>query len=272
MFTPNTPRILNSFMIDTTDGATDCINSNGNIVFKKSGTAWGTTIPLRQVNQKRGYVKTAYAAGTAKVVTIEITGTPEVGKYYRFGLKKWTGKSGLVVDTPYYDERREYTVTPAAATAASLASALKLAIEAAYDEGRDVVDASVSTATVTLTALNALFDFNIDSPDVAATIAVGTPYVKPAGAYDEVYAINKGAVSGGTYDRHSYRIFVDTPAAGLQGQNQREEVQLIVFVKLGITNKSALDTQIAAVNGGTNLDDTTATTLKASVAEYVGIV
>lgn len=272
MFTPELPRIYGSAMIDTTDGATDCIVSNGNIVFKKSGTAVGIPIPLRQINQKRGYVKTAYAAGTAKIMTIQITGTPVVGQYYRFGLKKFTGKTGLILDNPLYDERKDYTVTPAAATAASLASALYTAIHTAYGNGSEVVDASNSTDTDTLTAANALFDFSIDSPDIAATIAVGTPYVKPAGAYDEVYLINKSAVSGGTYERHSYRIFVDTPSVGILGQNRQEEVQFIFFVKMGITNKAALDTQIGVVNDGTNLDSTTAATLKASVAEYTGIV
>jgi len=241
------PRIRDTYVFNTTNGASDVAVANGAITF---GT-WGRKILFNELNREsKPYVKIPYTAGTPKVMTIKITGTVSTTFTYRFVLRLWQNAAAgqLINPDVRYNQEVNILVTASSATASALAAALNTEINRRYNDGSLPISSTNSTDTNTLTASNALFNFTIESPDIAATITETTAWVEPSGSYDEVVKINPKAQPGGTYDKHIFRSIVQIP--GFAGQSiANQEVCDIVFVKNGITNKAALDQKISDVMG-----------------------
>jgi hypothetical protein len=249
--------ILDSLVIAATAGAADATIANGNAAF----AGMSNVIPLKRMLPQGGYKKRAYAAGTPTVQTVTIS-APVAGQTIEVKILKLGNAIAnkvpidLVTNTKYTEtEIVRLMVGPTGSTLNTVADVSQAIKDLLTANLSSFVTATVNTGTgvITLTGTDALVDFNTVTNAGNAVVATTTPYVEPVGTYDQVKQINPNAEQGATYDEHLFSFDIDMGANVPQGQitSGKRVMSIYVFVKLGITNKAALDTQIAAIVGGT---------------------
>jgi|GEM_PF-3957813 hypothetical protein len=252
--------VLDSVVLNTIQAShADFVLSEGTITI--NGLA--TPIPIKNII-KGGYQEIAYAAGTPKVVTLTVTGTPATNTLYKIRLKAYSAQGNqlssaqqkyvLSKDYAYYTGASDTATTVGAGLAALISNDLEGFATATSSSGVMTITAADATADLIVTVVD---------PSQASVLVVttGTAYVAPAGTFAIVNAINPTAVSGNTYQTYVFILKAEIPGKGLNSPGNEYIVgEVILFANSADSNFSALDTYIGTVVGGT-----------ATAAGYLGI-
>lgn len=249
-----------ALLLNTPVAATDVVLANGVLTVKDE---LGANALVLKASDLINFDYNAYAAGTANVVDVDLTGVTIVnnGVYsltvYAPYVQNFFGggkESGAVYQTRTYTVSLDSTATVAELQAAFIAriNADVNAYFSATSQAGDVVRIACDAAgfgPLTITA------------PAGATVADQTAWVSPVGTSDEVlqYIPNDALVSG-TYNRYviTYRKFIRHNI--VNGLQVAKPVQAIVYLKSTDAGTAATVTKLTSILNGS----------WATVADYLG--
>lgn len=250
-----------ALLLNTPVAATDVVLANGVLTVKDES---GANALVLKASDLINFDYNAYAAGTANVVDVDLTGVTIVnnGVYsltiYAPYVQNFFGggqESGAVYQT------RTYTVSlDATATVAELQAAFVARINAdvnayfsATSQAGDVVRIAADAA--------GFGPLTVEAP-AGSTVADQTAWVAPVGSADEViqYIPNAALVTGNTYNRYviTYRKFIRHNI--VNGLQVAKPVQAIVYLKSTDAGTGATVTKLTSILDGS----------WATVADYLG--
>lgn len=239
-----------ALLLNTPVAATDVVLANGVLTVKDES---GANALVLKASDLINFDYNAYAAGTANVVDVDLTGVTIVnnGVYsltiYAPYVKNFFGggqESGAVYQT------RTYTVSlDATATVAELQAAFIARINA--DVNAYFSATSQAGDVVRITADAAGFGpLTVNAP-AGATVADQTAWVSPVGAADEVLQyIPDTALVSGTYNRYviTYRKFIRHNI--VNGLQVAKPVQAIVYLRSTDAGTAATVTKLTNILSG----------------------
>jgi hypothetical protein len=251
--------VLDTLVLNTVAAtAGDVSLAKGIIAFAGLGTA----IPLKDLESGTGitpYRVRAYSAGVAQVSTITIgLSAITTGKVYTFQIfKNALFKPSLENnENNMYEGVETYAVQAVTGdTNATIATKFQTLIASAFAKGASYVNATVATATITLTAKDAYATFQVVASydtSLISAFATTTANTPPSGSYEEVVRYNKSAVSGNTYTAYEFTMWkwYDGQELNHSGGTKRLG-RILVFANSASANLAALTTQVNAIIGGT---------------------
>jgi len=212
-----------------------------------------------------GWSKTAYAAGTLSIKTIDFSActllansayTMSIGFPNRQDDLEGGRESDAVVKI------RTFTVwsTNTVPTAANIRDLFKTAIDNDTSDRTGVTaGTNGNNLTITMTDVNS-GDTVLDVP-TGATISVGTPYIAPSGTPTIVadYASGSSVAVAGEYTTYVLRYRTFAPTALFNGQTMREH-KSVVFIEETAGGFGAFETKLDSILDGSY----------ATVADFLG--
>lgn len=260
------PKIDNdsALLLNTPVAATDVVLATGLLSIKDESGSVALTI---KASDLINFNYDAYAAGTANIVDVDLTGVTMVanGVYtltiYAPYVQNFFGggqESGAIYQTRTYTVSLGGTIA-VPPTAQDLRDAFVTRINA--DVNAYFSAAGVAGDIVRITADNAGFGpLNIEAP-AGSTVTDNVAWVSPVGSSDEVlqYIPNAALVSG-TYNRYviTYRKFIRHNI--VNGLQVAKPVQAIVYLKSTDAGTAATVTKLTSILNGSY----------ATVADYLG--
>lgn len=239
-----------ALLLNTPVAATDVVLDNGVLTVKDES---GANALIVKASDLLSYNYSAYAAGTANVVDVDLTGVSIVnnGVYsltiYAPYVQSFFGggkESGAIYQTRTYVVSLDATATVAELQAAFIAriNSDVNAYFSASSQAGDVVRISADAA--------GFGPLTIEAP-AGATVADQTAWVAPVGSSDEVlqYIPNSALVSG-TYNRYviTYRKFIRHNI--VNGLQVAKPVQAIVYLNSADAGTAATVTKLTNVLSG----------------------
>ena len=244
-----------ALLLNTPVAATDVVLANGLLSVKDESGSVALTI---KASDLINYKYSAYAAGTANVVDVDLTGVtmvangiytltvsaPNVQSFFGGGAES----AAIFVTRTYIVSLGGTTLVPP--TAQDLRDAFVTRINA--DVNAYFSAAGVAGDIVRITADAAGFGaLNVVAP-AGATVADQTAWVSPVGTADEViqYIPNNALVTGNTYNRYiiTYRKFVRNNI--VNGLQIAVPVQTLVYLKSTDAGTAATVTKLTNILSG----------------------
>lgn len=254
------PAIIDSVVLETIQASAADVSIIGDTI-RFNGL--GTPISLRNALQHGGYQAIPFAAGTAKQMTFTFANvdnstdyTMQLPKYPSTDPTLQVLANDLTNGIERYGILSDASATPTT-VAAQFAAAITKAIQG---KASWFATATSSGAVLTIVGGSAASDFYITLNQTVAsngssvgTAAVSVAWIPTNGTYAQVAAINKNAISTSTYDTYIFRFNKSQPDNLLRmGDSNWFDAQVNVYLKVGATNIAALETEIAAIAGGTH--------------------
>lgn len=249
-----------ALLLNTPVAATDVVLATGVLTVKDESGANALVI---KASDLINFDYNAYAAGTANVVDVDLTGVTIVnnGVYsltvYAPYVQNFFGggqESGAVYQTRTYTVSLDATPTVSELQAAFIAriNADVNAYFSATSQAGDIVRITADAAGFGPLTINA---------PAGATVADSTAWVAPVGSSDEVLQyIPDAALVSGTYNRYviTYRKFIRHNI--VNGLQVVKPVQAIVYLKSTDAGTAATVTKLTSILNGSY----------ATVADYLG--
>ncbi len=256
-------QIIEVIVLNDPAGAADAVLATGNMTLNGSKYP----IPLSQMDHNNPYDYTAYAAGTAQVMDVNLAASGyTASQVYHLIITTFPGNppDGIVPQDP--QANATYTIPVIAnSTDTGTARATQFAayINAGNDAGGFPFTAVGGTNKVTITCDDATFQIIVRSDDVINTgagtsivtsLTITTPYVKPSGTYALVSSLSPDVVSSETYSQYTFNWFVPEDAAPYMavGIAPKARVRTILLFDSADGQSAALITQINAIIAGTS--------------------
>jgi len=254
-----------ALLLNTPVAATDVVLANGVLTVKDES---GANALVLKASDLINFDYNAYAAGTANVVDVDLTGVTMLvnGVYtltiYAPYVQNFFGggqESGAIYQTRTYTVSLGGTIS-VPPTAQDLRDAFVARINA--DVNAYFSAAGVAGDIVRITADAAGFGpLTVEAPALA-TVTDNVAWVSPVGTSDEViqYIPNAALVTGNTYNRYviTYRKFIRHNI--VNGLQVAKPVQAIVYLKSTDAGTGATVTKLTSILNGS----------WATVADYLG--
>lgn len=203
------------------------LNVNGNVM----NVNWNDILPS-------GFIRTAYAAGTAQITTIDTTAaTLTAGVTTSMTLKR--------LDNNNTQQLQVVMVT--GETAATLKTKFVTAVNNLG--GTNYTAVSTGANTLTITEVGNIGGFVTTMSDTGITVVVGTPHVNSSGTLPEVQQYLPTA-AGSNYCK--YQFVTNTVVPGASGQaSALRNGQYIVWVESNDAQFAATDAVLVSIMDGT---------------------
>jgi hypothetical protein len=247
-------------VLNTPTAASDVVLALGKLTLLDEAGNTGLAVKWSDV---LGAKKTAYAAGTANVKTVDFTSV----SLSQFNTVKMTIDFPNTVnffqggrETQAIYALRTYVVSvDATPTATELAAAFRTAIQNDPESG---VTVSVSGAVLTITSISANAGAILLNVPTGAVVSNTTAYVAPSGTPAEValYANGANVLATATYTRYELSVNKAITHNAIPGLTAYKPVRVFLYVNAGDSGAAAYATKLDSI-----LDGTFATT-----AAYLG--
>lgn len=243
--------------VDLTGGKISFLNASGALLADKIRLTDGTA-----------YSKTAYAAGTASVKTVTLTGiTLAANTIYRMTVRidgRIDFASGGGKESNALFVTREYDVS--SGTAVPTANEIEDLFTARIngDAAAGVTASSGGAGVLTLTLDSVVYgDFFVDSYPTGAVVATTTPYVAPSGTPAIVDEFVTPGTTSATANYTTWKISFNRPfrSGAISGSIVAQPEFVYIFADDNAANYAAFATEVDAILAGTHTP----------VADYLGI-
>lgn len=235
-------------IINNTAGAADAVIANSILTF--ANVANGQLISM-DWGRIHGFVRTAYAAGTAEVALMTTTSAVLVaGVVYTVNIRRTD--TGQIIS---------YPILASSTNVSTYKTAIITAIN--NDPSRLVTALSTGANTATLTQLVDTGGFTVTiTGDTGTTIAYSTPYVFSSGTAAEVALYGTTLSASAQYCKYQFKVDVLLTGAG-SGEGAVNTMTNVLWVESVDAQFAAFDAQLVSI-----MDGSIATTA-ALVMEYL---